>query len=109
MLFHRRRERFKFTEKKHSKLGIAVFAIALVLVVLYGVFVLLAFRGDGGLSAYFGSVGVFALVASLCCVGFAGKSLREEDSFMLFPRLALVASVLAVVCWLGTYVMGFVM
>jgi hypothetical protein len=35
--------------------------------------------------------------------------LVEEDSFKLFPRLALGTSILAVLLWGGTYVLGFVM
>jgi hypothetical protein len=33
--------------------------------------------------------------------------LKEEDSFMLFPRLATLTSFLAAVGWVGTYVIGF--
>ena len=35
------------------------------------------------------------------------QSMREENSFRFFPRLALIVSVLALVCWGGTYLMGF--
>ena len=44
MLFHRRRERFKFTEKTHSKLGIITSVVALLLIVLYCICVMLAFH-----------------------------------------------------------------
>lgn len=108
MLFHRRRERFKFTEKTHSKLGIIISVAALLLIILYGVFVMLAFHREGGLSTYFGSVGVVAMLGAVGCLGLSVKSLKEEDSFVLFPRLALLSSVLALICWGGTYIMGFV-
>lgn len=108
MLFHRRRERFKFTEKTHSKRGIVTFAVSTLLLVIYIIFLNMAFRGDGSLSMYFGSVGVLALVLVVCCVIFSIQSLREEDSFMLFPRLALIMSVLALLCWGGTYAYGFI-
>lgn len=109
MLFHRRRERFKFTEKTHSKLGIITSAVSLFLIIIYCVFVMLAFRRGGELSTYFGSAGVVAMIGAMGCLGFSVKSLKEEDSFVLFPRLALIFSVLALVCWVGTYIMGFVL
>lgn len=109
MLFHRRRERFKFTEKTHSKLGIITSVVALLLIILYGIFVMLAFHRGGGLSTYFGSAGVVAMIGTMGCLGFSVKSLKEEDSFVLFPRLALFFSVLALLCWGGTYIMGFVL
>ena len=78
---------YKFTEKTHSKRGIVATILALVLLVLYLVILELAFRANGGLSAYYGSIGVLAMLASVVVVVVAAGSLREEDSFRLFPRL----------------------
>ena len=105
----RRRNSYKFTEKTHSKRGIISLSISAVLVLLYVVFVFLAFRGAGTLSTYYGSVGVLAMLISVGALVISIMSLFEEDSFKIFPRLGFMASVLAVVCWLGTYVMGVVM
>ena len=92
----------------HTKRGIVATKLALVLLVLYLVILELAFRANGGLSAYYGSIGVLAMLASVVVVVVAAGSLREEDSFRLFPRLGLFLSVVNIVCWAGTYVMGFV-
>lgn len=104
---NRRRRGYKFTEKKHSKQGILATVLAIALLVWYLVFVNLAFRENGTLSAYYGSAGVVAMAATLAVFAIAIKSLREEDSFRLFPRLGLFFAVLAMVCWIGTYVWGF--
>ena len=105
---HKRHGSYKFTEKTHSKRGIVATILALVLLVLYLVILELAFRANGGLSAYYGSIGVLAMLASVVVVVVAAGSLREEDSFRLFQRLGLFLSVVNIVCWAGTYVMGFV-
>ena len=105
---HKRHGSYKFTEKTHSKRGIVATILALVLLVLYLVILELAFRANGELSAYYGSIGVLAMLASVVVVVVAAGSLREEDSFRLFPRLRLFLSVVNIVCWAGTYVMGFV-
>ena len=48
------------------------------------------------------------MLASVVVIVVAAGSFREEDSFRLFPRLGLFLSVVNIVCWVGTYVMGFV-
>ena len=103
----RRRRNYKFTEKYHSKRAIAAFAIAAVLLILYVVFVYLAYMGDGGLSTYFGSAGVMAMLLSVISFIVSITSFGDEDSFQMFPRLALFTSMLSSVCWVGTYIMGF--
>ena len=84
---NRRRRGYKFTEKKHSRQGILATVLALALLVWYLVFLKLAFQGGGSLSAYYGSAGVVAMIATFVVLVIAAKSLREEDSFQLFPRL----------------------
>lgn len=106
-LTRKKRNRYKFTEKKHSKKGIAAFIAALVILALYIVFLILAFRGNGSLSTYYGSAGVFAMLGAVITLILAIQSMREENSFQFFPRLALLVSFFASVCWISTYVMGF--
>lgn len=102
----RRHSSYKFTEKTHSKRGMVATGLAAVLLVLYVVFVNLAFRADGKLSMYYGSAGVMAMLVSVIAAVIAIGSLKEEDSFKLFPRLGLGLSIISMVCWIGTYVMG---
>ena len=114
---NRRRRGYKFTEKKHSRQGILATVLALALLVWYLVFLKLAFQGGGSLSAYYGSAycflrmkiftGVVAMIATFVVLVIAAKSLREEDSFQLFPRLGLGLTLLDMVCWIGTYIWGF--
>ena len=102
----RKRNRFKFTEKKHSKKGILATALGVGLITVYITFVILAFRQNGGLSMYYGSAGVLAMFGVILDLVLAIQSLREENSFPLFPRLALFVAVLSAAGWFGTYAMG---
>ena len=105
---NRRRRGYKFTEKKHSRQGILATILALALLVWYLVFLELAFRGGGSLSPYYGSAGVVAMIATFVVLVIAGKSLREEDSFPLFPRLGLGLTLIGYgLLGLGTYTWGF--
>ncbi len=106
-LMRRKRNSFKFTEKTHSKKGMAAFAVSVGMVFMYAVFLALAYRGNGNLSAYYGSAGVLAMLVSFITLIFSIQSLFEEDSFPLFPRLSLLSSLAALACWAGTYILGF--
>ena len=103
----RKRNRFQFTGKSHSKKGILVSSLAAISLVMFVIFVALAVKSAGTLSMYYGSVGVLNLVMALILVVLAIQSVKEEDSFMLFPRVGLLLSVLCLVCWGGTYLAGF--
>ena len=103
MLGRRKRNRYKFTEKKQSKRGIAALVVAILIEIVYIVFLNAAFRGDGNLSMYYGSAGI-----SLADFGFAIRSLFDEESFMTFPRLAVFFALIAVLSWGGTYAAGFI-
>ena len=103
----RKRNSYKFTEKKHSKRAMLSLGIAGGSLCVYLVFIYLSYRVGGNLSAYYGSFGFLAMIAAVVAFGISLPSLKEENSFMLFPRLALVISVLSSFCWIGTYISGF--
>lgn len=105
-MFHRRRTRFKFTEKKHSRKGILSLGAALLLLGFFVLFVFISSESNGGLSAYFGSAGVFLMLLSATTLVFAFQSLFEEDSFQIFPRMAFGVSLICCVCWIGTFLVG---
>ena len=105
--FHKRRKRFKFTEKKHTKRGILSFALALILIIVYLVFLVLSYKSQGRLTVYFGSAGVLCMLISVLDIVPIVKDLKEENSFPLFPRLGLVCDVVAMCLWIGTYIRGF--
>lgn len=109
MARNRRRNRFKFTEKKHSTKGIITLGVALILLILFIIFIAKAFQSEGQLSMYFGSAGVFAMIASLIAFVFSIQSIREENSFQFFPRMAFGFSFINLICWIGTYVFGFIL
>lgn len=109
MLRKRRRNRFKFTEKKHSVKGIAALAVATITVVVYLIFIYNAYKGNGQLSMYFGSAGILMLAIAIVSFVMAFQSMFEEDSFRTFPRIALLVSTLGVFSWGGTYIIGIML
>lgn len=105
----RRRNHFKFTQKKHSKKGILALGIALVMLMIYAAILIYSYQSREELSVYFGSVGIFALLGAGTALVLALQSLGEENSFHFFPRLAAFVSFLAFMGWGGTYLLGFLL
>lgn len=103
----KRRSSYKFTEKTHSKRAIVSAAMAGVSLIMYFVFIYLSYSVGGALSAYYGAFGFMAMMIAMVALVLSIPTLKEEDSFVLFPRVALGTSVLATVLWLGTYIQGF--
>lgn len=104
----RKRRSYKFTEKTHSKKAIVSFSLAAVTLVTYFVFVYLSYKQAGQLSAYFGAFGVLAMLVAVVALVLSITTLKEEDSFTLFPKMAMATSVVSTLLWIGNYVQGFV-
>lgn len=104
----KRRNRYKFTGKTHSKKGILISAASAVQLVIFLLIIKKASATELGLSEYYGSLGCVLLVFSVASLVLAIQSEMEEESFKMFPHLALLLSVLAIVCWGGTYISGLV-
>jgi hypothetical protein len=75
---------------------------------MYLVFIYLSYKVGGKLSAYYGSFGFLAMIGAIVALVMSLPTLKEEDSFSLFPQLALLTSVLSSICWVGTYISGFI-
>lgn len=109
MIGKRRRNRYKFTEKKQSKMGIAALCGAMISEIFYLCFIYAACQNDGSLSLYFASAGILMLAIAIVTLGFGIKSLFDDDSFKTFPRLAVIMSLIAIASWVGTYVFGAIL
>lgn len=105
----RHKRGYKFTEKTQSKKGILALALAAVSIVIFAVVVFKSFQEGGNGSMYLGSAGVSSMVLSVTALGISIASLREENSFKLFPYLATVFSFLATGIWIALYVAGFLL
>lgn len=105
----KRHGNYKFTEKKQSKRGIIASVIALVSIGIFAYVVWNSYTHEGAGSMYLGSAGVASMILSVVAFVVAVSSVREEDSFKLFPYLGLICSFLAMGTWIGLYVIGFML
>ncbi|MBR3811974.1 MAG: hypothetical protein IKJ16_06580 [Agathobacter sp.] len=101
------RRSYKFTGKTHSKKAILGFSLALLTLITYVVFVYMSYQAKGQLSTYYGAFGVLAMMVAIVAFVFSIITLKEEDSFLFFPRLAVVISLLSSGLWIWNYIQGF--
>ncbi|MDD6057409.1 MAG: DUF6142 family protein [Clostridiales bacterium] len=105
----RNKRGYKFTEKTQSKRGMLALALALISVIIFFAVVIESYRKRGEGSMYLGSAGVTSMLLSLVAFGVALVSLREENSFKLFPYLATTMSFFSACIWVALYVTGFIL
>lgn len=103
----RRRSGYKFTEKTQSKKGIFALLLALVSIAIFVVVTMNSFQHRGEGSMYLGSAGVTSMLIGIISFVLALGSLREENSYKLFPYLATICSFLITGVWIALYVIGF--
>lgn len=106
-MFRKKRRSYKFTEKKHSKKAIIVWFLSVLTLVAYLLFIFLSYKTAGQLSAYYGAFGVLTMLFAVVVMCISFTTTKEEDTFLLFPRMAVATSVFATVLWIGTYVGGY--
>lgn len=106
-MVRRKRKSYKFTEKTHSKKAIVSSVMAGCSLLMYWIFVYLSYNTAGTLSTYYGGGGFLAMMIAVIALGISIPTLKEEDSFPLFPRMALLMSILSTFLWVGTYILGF--
>lgn len=98
---------YKFTKKKQSKRGIAALFLAVCSIGIFVYTVINSFRHGGNGSMYLGSAGVASMLVAFSAFVLAVRSLKEEQSFKLFPYLSTVLSFAAACIWTAVYLIGF--
>ena len=104
----RRRRSYKFTEKTHSKQAVLSVSMAGGSLLMFVVFIYLSYNAGGDLSTYYGGFGFLAMLTSIVALGLSIPTLKEEDSFVFFPRMAIILSGIATLLWVATYIQGFI-
>lgn len=102
----KRKNAYKFGDKKHSKRGKLSLLLAVVSLLAGIVMIGISIQHGGAANPYIGSAGLFALMVSFASLLIGLVSLGE-DSYKLFPVLGSVCSGLVLAGWVAVYVWGF--
>lgn len=102
----RRNQKFKFTEKTISKIGIAALVMASLSLISCVVMLIAALRVAGTLSIYIACYGILAALLAIASLVIAIISLRDENTYRSIPYAATFLSVLSVLVWFAIYIGG---
>jgi len=99
----------KFTNKKHSTLGLISCLFDLVsLASLIGAF-MVAYSPNATAGVYIGAAGMISLLLSIISMGIAIAGLKEESTFNNLPGLGLAIALIMIFCWAGMLALGALM
>lgn len=89
--------------------GIFSFLLACISAGIFAAVVWCAYQSRGSVNLYLGSAGVASMLLGVLAFILAIMSLREENSFKIFPYLATLSSFLVTGVWITLYVVGFLL
>jgi len=97
---------YSFTEKRNAKGGVIATGLGvlslLAFLILAGV--AYAFKGQGGI--YLGTIGLTAMIISICGLIIGLVSFGEEDKTYFYSKLGSVLSGLIMVGWISVILIG---
>ena len=102
----KRKNAYKFGDKKHSKRGKVSLALAVLSLLAGFGMVAASVQSRGNANVYIGCAGLFTLMISVVSLLIGLVSLGE-DSYKLFPILGSICSGLSLAGWVAVYVLGF--
>ncbi len=97
---------YKFTDKKHTRQGIASTALgaaALLLVIIgFG----MAYEQAGKASSFVGLWGLLSMLASATGFVLAVRGFQEEDVYYLFSQVGVLVNGVLFVLWALVFILG---
>jgi len=101
-----RRRGYKFTNKRHTRLGLISSGIGLfVLLLLSGLFYL-SFRQAGNIGGFAGFLGFLSLLAAAAGLWMGVRSFREEERYYLFSFVGCLLNGGLLIALILLYVLG---
>ena len=89
-----KRKNYIFTNKKHSDKAIMSTILGIISMVSMIIVIYLTYLQEGNATVGYGMTRVFATIFSLTGLGLGLVSLREKETYKLFPWLGTVINVL---------------
>ncbi len=100
------RRSYKFTDKKHTKQGLASVACAAAALSLTALALLLAYRRGGQAGSIVGLLGLLAMLLSVTGFVLALRGFREEDVYLISSQVGVVIDGLLFILWAVVCVIG---
>jgi hypothetical protein len=97
---------YKFTDKKHTRQGIASTALGVLALLLMAAVLLQAYRRSGAAGSLIGLLGLFSMLAAAAGFTLAMRGLQEEDVYYLFSLIGVCMNGLLFVLWILIFILG---
>ncbi len=100
------RRGYKFTDKKHTGLGLlsTVLGFLSLLFLVFGV--LRAYQLSGKTGSITGLLGMLSMLASVLGFSLAIRGFQEEDVYYLFSRVGAILNGVMFILWVMIFVIG---
>ncbi|NCC43545.1 MAG: hypothetical protein EOM18_08170 [Clostridia bacterium] len=102
----RKRFRYSFTKKEETEGGFASVIFAGLALFVFIIVAVLSFVWEGKAGSWIGSLGIMAILFSVCgfCIGI--RSFQERDKNYRFSVLGAMANGVIFVGWLALFLIG---
>lgn len=97
---------YKFTDKKHSRQGLAASALGLFSLVLGAVVLVMAFRQSGEAGKIVGLLGLLSMLSGVLGFILALRSFHEEDVYYLFSYIGTGVNGVLTILWMLVLTIG---
>lgn len=97
---------YKFTDKKHTRQGIASSLLGFIALILLIAGILMAYRMFGAAGPYVGFMGFLSLVFSVMGFVFGIRGFHEDEVYYLFSKIGVGLNGILFVLWMLIFIIG---
>lgn len=97
---------YKFTDKKHTRQGIASSLLGITALVLLGVGFFTAYRMAGEAGSAVGLMGFLSLICSVIGFVFGIRGFQEDEVYYLFSKLGVGLNGVLFILWMLIFIAG---
>ena len=100
------RRSYKFTDKKHTKQGMASTALGAAALFLLAVGFWMAYQQAGAASSFVGLWGLLSMLGAAVGFVLGIRGFQEEDVYYLFSRIGVVLNGALFILWVLIFIVG---
>lgn len=97
---------YKFTDKKHTRQGMASSSLGFLALLFMAFALFMAFRSSGRAGTYTGLLGLLSMILSAAGFVMAIKGFQEEDVYYLFSQIGMFLNGGLFVLWVLIFIVG---
>lgn len=97
---------YKFTDKRHTKLGIFSTVLGMIALLLLSAGIWMAYEMSGNAGSVTGLLGLLSML--IAAIGFfmALQGFHEEEAYYLFSQIGLLLNGILFILWVLIFVVG---